>query len=289
MSGASALAKYQEDAGESDPREMLRRLELDDDAMRAVVERARRRGVLAIVTIFSIELVDSATRMGWDAYKFASPDVINRPLIEAITRLGPPVLVSTGAATLEETVRAHGWLREWKATDRCAFLQCVSSYPARIENASLGGIGALLDALDCPIGYSDHTPCVDTGALAVCAGASVLEKHLTYDRSAKGPDHSASLDPHQFAEYVRLARRAHTMLGERVKVVAACEADVRRVSRQSIVAKRPITAGERITRDSVTVKRPGTGLAPYMLNETLARSAARDIQADTPIQLEDLA
>jgi sialic acid synthase SpsE len=180
-------------------------------------------------------------------------------------------------------------LREWKATDRCAFLQCVSSYPARIENASLGGIGALLDALDCPIGYSDHTPCVDTGALAVCAGASVLEKHLTYDRSARGPDHSASLDPHQFAEYVRLARRAHTMLGERVKVVAACEADVRRVSRQSIVAKRPITAGERITRDSVTVKRPGTGLAPYMLNETLARSAARDIAADSPIRAEDLA
>jgi sialic acid synthase SpsE len=289
MSRASSLAKYQRDAGEDDPRAMLRRLELDDDAMRAVIARARQRGVLAIVTVFSLELVESASGMGWDAYKFASPDVINRPLLEAVTRLGRPVLVSTGAATLEETLRAYGWLREWNGSDRCAFLQCVSSYPARIEDASLGGIGALLDALSCPVGYSDHTPGVDTGALAVCAGASVLEKHLTYDRSAKGPDHSASLDPDQFAEYVRLARRAHTMLGKRAKSVAACEADVRRVSRQSIVAARAIAAGERITRDSVTIKRPGTGLAPYLMDETLTRTAARDIAADMPIQAEDLA
>jgi N-acetylneuraminate synthase/N,N'-diacetyllegionaminate synthase len=288
MSRASSLAKYQRDAGEDDPRAMLRRLELDDDAMRAVIARARQRGVLAIVTVFSLELVESASGMGWDAYKFASPDVINRPLLEAVTRLGRPVLVSTGAATLDETARAYGWLRGWAAADRCAFLQCVSSYPARIEDASLGGIRALLDALDCPVGYSDHTPGVDTGALAVCAGASVLEKHLTYDRSAKGPDHSASLDPDQFAEYVRLARRAHTMLGKRAKSVAACESDVRRVSRQSIVAARAIAAGERITRDSVTIKRPGTGLAPYLMDETLTRTAARDIAADMPIQAEDL-
>src|SRR5690606_12906943 len=84
MSGASALARYQADAGERDPREMLRRLELHDDAMRAIVARARARGVLAIVTIFSVELTPNATALGWDAYKFASPDVINLPLLGAV-------------------------------------------------------------------------------------------------------------------------------------------------------------------------------------------------------------
>ena len=289
MSRASSLAKYQRDAGEDDPVTMLRRLELDDEAMRAVIARARQRGVLAIVTVFSLELVQQASSMGWDAYKFASPDVINRPLIEAVAGLGCPLLVSTGAATLDESVRAYGWLSDLGAAERCAFLQCVSSYPARVEEAALGGIGALRDAMGCPVGYSDHTPGVDTGALAVCAGASVLEKHLTYDRSAKGPDHSASLDPDQFAEYVRLAKRASTMLGPRAKAVASCEADVRRVSRQSLVATRCIDAGETLTRDALTVKRPGTGLAPYLLDQTLGRSAMRRIEADSPLTPEDLA
>lgn len=289
MSRASALAKYQADAGERDPREMLRRLELDAEAMRRVVARARERGVAAIVTVFSLSLVEPASTMGWDAFKFASPDVIHRPLIDAIARLGKPLLLSTGAATLDEATRAHGWLRENGGASRCAFFQCVSSYPAPDERAALGGVGALRDALPCPIGYSDHTPGVDTGALAVCAGATTLEKHLTYDRSAKGPDHAASLDPDQFAEYVRLARRAHGMLGPREKRVLDCEADVRRVSRQSIVATRALRAGERLTRDALAVKRPGTGLPPFELDRIVGRTLARDVEADMPLTEGDLA
>lgn len=288
MSGASALAKYQADAGERDPREMLRRLELDDEAMRAVVERARARGVLAIVTVFSLELVDSASDMGWDAYKFASPDIIHRPLIERVASLRKPLLVSTGAASLDEADRAFGWVREFGGAERCAFFQCVSSYPARDEDASLGAIGALRDALACPIGYSDHTPGVDTGALAVCAGATILEKHLTYDRGAKGPDHAASLDPAQFAEYVRLAHRAKTMLGPRRKRVLESESDVRRVSRQSIVTLRALRAGDRLTREMLTVKRPGTGIPPCELHGVVGRTLARDVGADTPLTDGDL-
>src|SRR5690606_33999598 len=126
-------------------------------------------------------------------------------------------------------------------------------------------------------------------ALAVCAGATILEKHLTYDRAARGPDHAASLDPTQFAEYVRLARRAHSMLGARRKELLPSEADVRRVSRQSIVSTRAVRAGERITRDMLTIKRPGTGLPPFALADSIGRTARRDIAADTPITGDDLA
>jgi sialic acid synthase SpsE len=267
---------------------MLRRLELDDAAMRAVVERARSRGVLAIVTVFSLELVDTARVMGWDAYKFASPDIIHRPLIERVASLGKPLLLSTGAASLDEAESAFGWVRDLGAAERCAFFQCVSSYPARDEDASLGAIGALRDALPCPVGYSDHTPGVDTGALAVCAGATILEKHLTYDRGAKGPDHAASLDPAQFAEYARLARRAQAMLGPRRKRVLESESDVRRVSRQSIVSTRALRAGERVTREMLTVKRPGTGIPPFMLDAVIGMTLARNIGADTPLTDGDL-
>ncbi|MBX3352925.1 MAG: N-acetylneuraminate synthase family protein [Phycisphaeraceae bacterium] len=288
MSGASSLAKYQEDAGERDPREMLRRLELDDDAMRAVVDRAHARGVHAIVTIFSLELVQTTGTMGWDAYKLASPDIVNRPLLDAVAALGAPLLLSTGAADLAEVERAAGWVREAGARERCAFFQCVSSYPAADADASLGAIASMRDALGAPVGYSDHTPSTDTGALAVCAGACMLEKHLTYDRSAQGPDHRASLDGAQFDEYVRLARRAHALLGGREKRALGCEADVRRVSRQSLVATRDLRAGAVIERADLTVKRPGVGVAPWRLTETVGRTLARAVRADAPIRDEDL-
>ncbi|MGP1309969.1 MAG: N-acetylneuraminate synthase family protein [Phycisphaerales bacterium] len=289
MSAASTLAAYQANAGERDPREMLRRLELNGETLAAVAQRARERGLLAIATVFSVELVDVAARVGWDAYKFASPDIVHRPLIERVAALGTGLIVSTGAADADEVARAHEWLREVGAADRCVFLQCVSSYPAPDDQASLGGIGALLDLLPCPIGYSDHTPGVDTGALAVCAGATMLEKHLTYDRSAAGPDHAASLDPEQFREYVRHARRAHAMLGPRTKRVLECEHDVRRVSRQSLVARRTLRSGETISPDALTVKRPGLGLPPHLLNEVVGRAVARDVAADTPLTESDLA
>lgn len=289
MSGASSLAKYQQDAGERDPREMLRRLELDDDAMRAVVARAHDRGVHAIVTIFSLELVDRAGAMGWDAYKLASPDIVNRPLLDAVVALGRPVLLSTGAADFSEIERAARWVDDAGARGRCAFFQCVSSYPAADDDASLGAIAFLRDTLVAPVGYSDHTPSPHTGSLAVCAGACMLEKHLTYDRAAQGPDHRASLDPEQFGAYVRLARRAHSMLGPRAKRVLASEADVRRVSRQSLVATRDLRAGEVLSRADLTVKRPGAGVGPWRLAETVGRRLARPVLADTPLVDEDLA
>lgn len=284
MSGAAALASYQQAAGESDPRAMLRRLELSDDELGAVAQRARKRGLHAIMTVFSVELVERACRLPIDAFKTASPDVTHRPLLWALAQSQRPLIVSTGAANMDEVLRAREWLRGVDAL----FLQCVSAYPTEPRCAALGGIGALAAALKSDIGYSDHTPLVESGALAVAAGACALEKHLTYDRAARGPDHSASLDPEQFGRYVRLARSAHDMLGSQFKSVQPIEEDVRRVSRQSIVAKRDIEPDQRIVQHDVTFKRPGVGFAPWQLEEVLGRTATRRISADTHLSPEDL-
>lgn len=177
-------------------------------------------------------------------------------------------------------------------------LQCVSSYPTPSDQASLAAIGALREATDLPTGYSDHTQDVDTGAIAVACGACILEKHLTYDRAAKGPDHAASLDPDAFARYVRLARAARVdppvisphdpRLGPCEKRVLDCERDVRAVSRQSIVASRSLPAGHAISTDDLTIKRPGAGLPPWRLRETIGHRLARAVEADTPLSDEDL-
>ncbi len=285
MSKAAKLAAYQKAAGETDPIAMLRRLELTLDEMALVVERAHARGIHAIVTVFSTELVDAAETLAWDAYKTASPDIVNRPLLEALAATGRPMIVSTGASTLDEVVRAVGWLDAVR--NRLAVLQCVSSYPA--PDAALGGIAAIREATGLPVGYSDHTEHVKTGAEAVGAGAELLERHLTYDRLAAGPDHAASLEPDGFAEYIRAFRRAVRGMMVGSKSVLDCEHDIRVVSRQSVVSVASIAAGTVIGREHLTIKRPGTGILAYRLDEVIGRRAARDIEGDVPIVEEDLA
>jgi N,N'-diacetyllegionaminate synthase len=270
--------------------------------------------VHAIVTVFSVELVANAERHAWDAYKTASPDIIHRPLLEALQATGRPMIVSTGAATLDEVERAAGWLGEARRGGRLAVLQCVSSYPTPREKAALGGIAALQQVFDGPVGYSDHTADRFIGASAVAMGACILEKHLTYDTRAQGPDHAASLDPGEFAVYVAAAKndwgRAEGRMEYDVfaaelreatdrrslaldhpigKSLLPIEQDVRNVSRQSIVAARPIAAGETITREMLTFKRPGTGVEPFRLGEVVGRRASTSIAADTPLRPSDLA
>lgn len=286
MSRAARLAAYQKSAGETDPFAMLRRLELSIDQMEPTVRRAHELGIHAIVTVFSVELVKVAERLPWDAYKSASPDIVNRPLLEAMAATGRPLIVSTGASTLNEVTRAAGWLEGIR--DRLAMLQCVSSYPA--PDAALGGIRAIAEATGLVVGYSDHTESVETGALAVSAGAALLERHVTYDVRAAGPDHAASLEADGFARYAELARRAERKgdEGSSTKCVLDCEQDVRRVSRQSIVATRDLAAGVVLTVDDLTIKRPGTGIEPWRMDEVIGATAARDVEADMPLVEEDL-
>lgn len=297
MSKASRLAAYQSAAGETDPVEMLARLELPRDAMQAVIEVAHQRGLHAIITVFSDSLVAASRELAWDAYKTASPDIIHRPLLAELVRTGKPVIVSTGASTLPEVGRALTWMKD--ARDRLAVLQCVSSYPTAIEHAELGGIAAIADIFPGPVGYSDHTPEVHTGMEAVARGACILEKHFTLDRTAKGPDHAASLEPRQMREYVMLAReaknqlQAHAKYGsptsfsrapiEAVKRVIEIEQDVRRVSRQSLVATRDLAKGHVLSRGDVTIKRPGTGIEPWRLDDVLGKPLLADVEQDTPI------
>lgn len=299
LSNACELAAYQRAAGETSARDMLRRLELPIDACARVLERAHTRGMHAIVTVFSLDLLDQACRLPWDAFKTASPDIVHEPLLRALVQSGRPLIVSTGAATEEELLRAKPWLAP--ARERLCALQCVSSYPTPIEHAALGGIACVGDLLSCPAGYSDHTTDIETGSMAVMAGACILEKHLTLDRNAQGPDHRASLTPDQLRRYTLLAKLApqrvllntttpdgtFSMLpefGPQRKLLRPVEHDVRRLSRQSLVPTRDLPKGHVLRASDLTCKRPGTGLPPWMLNSVIGRTLATDVRNDWPLQ-----
>ena len=283
LSAEAALAGYQ--AGQaSDAAALLGRLTLTTDEMGRLAESARRAGLRFIVTPFSLEDVDDLAAIGVDLVKIASPDAVNRPLLEAVSAIGRPVLISTGTCEVGELTVAAGVARQTGG----ALLQCVSAYPTPEPMAALGGIAALRSAYDLPTGYSDHTPAEDCGALAVAAGACLLEKHLTYDRSAVGPDHAASLEPAALKRYIKAAQRAAVMVGPIAKTCGEVEADVKAVSRQSIcmVADRP--AGHVLSRKDLTVKRPGTGIPAGQLEDIIGRRLARPMSADRLLRWDDL-
>jgi sialic acid synthase SpsE/CMP-N-acetylneuraminic acid synthetase len=284
LSREARLARYQKDGGAGDPFDMLRTLQLSGDDFAMVVDRAHAAGLAAIVTVFSTQLVAQAGEMSFDAYKTASPDIVNRPLITALMELGKPLLVSTGTASIDEVRTVTGWLGDHPHV----LLQCVSGYPTPDESASLAGRAAMCRVNANALGYSDHTTAVDTGGFAVASGARLLEKHLTHDRAAAGPDHATSLDPGQLKEYIRLANRAWQMLGPPQKRVLEIEQDVRVVSRQSLTTTQALPAGHVIAAEELTIKRPGTGIEPWRLAEIVGRRLATSVEADMPLRPEHL-
>lgn len=289
VSQDAQLVAYQKRAGEESAQEMLASLEMPAEKMVALVRRAKELAMAAVVTPFSPELVADCTKMGVDAIKLASPDLVNRPLLEAAAETGLPLILSTGAAELAEIERTVGWLWKCRAAQRSVLLHCVSSYPTPADRASLGAISLLRQRFpEMPIGYSDHTIETQTASLAAACGACLLEKHLTLDRRAKGPDHAASLEPPQMAEYVQQARLGFQMRGPFEKSVQPGELGVREQTRQSVVARSHLPAGTVLSREMLTVKRPGTGIPAADLCSIIGKALLRDVPADRVLHWTDV-
>lgn len=195
---APTCAYQATEAGESQAR-MLARLELSPADFAVLKRYAEQRGIAFLCTPFSIPDLEMLVALGVSALKIASPDIVNVPLLRAAAATGLPLIASTGAATLDEIDAAVALLTVAGARDRLSLLHCVSAYPTRPAEARLGCIRTLADRFGCPVGFSDHTDDAAFAALAVAAGARILEKHLTLDRSANGPDHFFSLEPDAMA------------------------------------------------------------------------------------------
>jgi sialic acid synthase SpsE len=284
LADEAMLAGYQSGHAE-DAAGLLKKLTLTIKQLQRLRSVAKQCGVVFLVTPFSLEDVEDLRPIGLDAVKISSPDAVNPLLLDAAMGLGLPMLISTGTCDLEDLSGAAEAARRTGG----ALLQCVSSYPTPTQHASLGGIRAIADRYAVPAGYSDHTADLDTGALAVAAGAVVLEKHLTHDRDAPGPDHAASLEPDQFKEYVAYVRRAESMIGRDEKRCLDIEKDVRGVSRQSLCLKRDLAAGSKIQASDLTTKRPAKGIPAGRWAEVIGRLVTRDIPAGQLIRDEDLA
>lgn len=273
-------ARYQVEAtgAAETQREMLERLELGPDDHVALKAAAEERGLVFLSSPFDAESVELLDRLGVAAFKIASPDVVNEPLLEDVGRRGRPVLLSTGTADLAEVERALEVLRTAGASD-VVVLHCVTAYPADAADANLAAMATMRERLRVPVGYSDHTVGDEVAIAAVALGASVLEKHLTLDRSLPGPDQAASLEPHELAELVARVRRVEAARGDGVKRPAAGELALARVVRRSLAAAHDLSAGTVLAPAHLVALRPGTGIPPHRLPELVGRTLARDVAA----------
>ena len=265
---------------------MLRRLELTRDMHLALIDHCRQRGIGFLSTAFDIQSLDLLAELGLDRFKIPSGEITNLPYLRHVGAFGKPLILSTGMATLGEIEAALDIL-EAAGTPRVRItvLHCNTEYPTPMQDVNLRAMVTLRKAFQVAVGYSDHTPGIEVPIAAVALGATVIEKHLTLDRTLPGPDHQASLEPDEFAAMVRAIRNIEQALGDGRKRPSPSEAKNKPIARKSLVAAVAIRAGEPFTPANLTAKRPGTGLSPVRWDEVIGRPATRDFAADELIAL----
>jgi len=230
---------------------------------------------------FDETAIDFLEAMNVPAYKVASFELIDIPLIERIARTGKPIIMSTGMATPEEIEEAIRTARG-AGNKQIALLKCTSAYPAAPEEMNLRTIPEMSRRFGVPVGLSDHTMGIATPIAAVALGACIIEKHLTLSRSEPGPDSAFSLEPQEFQAMVEAVRTAEKALGEVHFGLSASEANSR-IFRRSLFVVQDVRRGEMLTAANVRSIRPGHGLHPRHLHDVLGRTAARDLDRGTPL------
>jgi len=230
---------------------------------------------------FDASAVDFLETMKVPAYKVASFELVDIPLIRRIAATGKPLIISTGMATIEEIDEAVQAARQAGA-QQIALLKCTSAYPASPEEMNLRTIPELAQRFEVPVGLSDHTMGTTVPVAAVALGACIIEKHITLSRATKGPDSAFSLEPHEFKAMVEAVRTTESALGT-VHFGVSEHEESSRALRRSLYVVESVKKGEAFTTRNVRSIRPANGLHPRYLSDILGRVAACDIDGETPI------
>lgn len=252
----------------------------------ALFAHARARGITMFSSPFDSTAIDLLEDLGAPAYKIASFEAVDLPLIRYAASTGKPMIISTGMADDVEIAEAVQAARDGGCR-QLALLHCVSGYPAPAADYNLRTLSDMITRFGCVTGLSDHTLDSTTAIAAIALGASIVEKHITLDRNGGGPDDSFSLEPGDLAALVAGARTAWDALG-RVDYGRKSSERGNAVFRRSLYFVRDLAAGEVITPDSVRSVRPGFGAAPKHLDTVLGRRVRVAVQAETPVQLDQI-
>jgi N-acetylneuraminate synthase/N,N'-diacetyllegionaminate synthase len=280
---SASAAPYQREHGASGQFSMLERLTLPDSVWPELTAHAGERGIIFLSTAFDTKSLELVVSLGVPALKVPSGELDNLPFIEELAACGLPLFLSTGLGTMSEIGEAMA--RAAEAPGVC-ILHCVTAYPTPTWAANLRAITTLREQFKVPVGWSDHTLGALTGLASVALGAAVLEKHITRNRHAGGPDHAASEDPDGFRSYVSAVREVEAALGTGEKVPAEVEELNREHVRRSWHARRDLKPGSRLDISDVHLVRPLGGLPPS--EKLVGRTVVRPLTAGQPVKASDV-
>lgn len=278
-------ASYQQKNDKSKgAREMSLSYQLRPEAHIALYEKCNECGVDYICTAFDLDsLIYLDEHVVMPYYKIASGEIFSLDIIDYISKQDKPIILSTGMATYEEVEKAVGLLSRNSAKN-ITILHCISNYPAKYEEVNLRNMITLKEKFGCDIGFSDHTIGNDCAIAAVALGAKMIEKHVTLDKNANGPDHKASIDISELTSLVTSVRNIEKALGSYERQFNESQREISRVARKSIVTKHALQAGHVITEEDICFKRPGTGFLPIEQEMVIGHCLLVDMNADRVIR-----
>lgn len=254
-------------------------LEFGEKEYSILKDKAQQLGVLFMATAFDFVSADFLEKINVDAYKVASGDLKNTPLLEYIARKGKPVILSTGGGTMEDVRRAYSTIKPLNSN--FAILQCTASYPAEPEEMNLRVIKTFRHEFsDIVIGLSDHQNGIALSVLAYALGARIIEKHFTLNRSSKGTDHSFSLEPTGMQKLVRDLRRAKVALGDGIKKPLSCEEEPLYKMGKRLVAASFLSRGHVISIDDILIQSPGGDIPPCEIAQLINKKLLVDMEKE---------
>lgn len=268
--------------------EYWKRMEFSPQQWRDLADHGRQRGLIFLSSPFSFEAMDMLLDCGIQAWKVASGEVCNYPMIRRMGETNLPILISSGMSNWAELDEVTGMLDQMEAA--YAVFQCTTAYPCPPESWGLNVIRQMIDRYDCPVGLSDHSGTLVPLLAAVTMGASLLEFHVTFHRKMFGPDVPASLTFEQAGELVESLRLLERALANPVDKDAQAEKmqPLRDLFTKSVVAARPLKKGGLLTSDDLALKKPGTGIPAAKLDSVIGKLLRRDLEGDELISFADL-
>lgn len=289
VSKGAKKAEYQKrNIGDEDDSQyqMLKKLELSDEAHKKLISYCYERNIRFWSTAFDLESIDFLHSLGLNLWKIPSGEITNYPFIKKIATFREPVIMSTGMCDEQDIKNAMDvLLNNGVSKDQITILHCNTQYPTPMKDVNLKAMLAIKNDFGTIVGYSDHTQGIEVPIAAVALGAQVIEKHFTLDRNMQGPDHKASLEPNELKAMVTAIRNIEQALGTGRKSISESERANICVARKSIVAKTNIKKGEVLTDNNLTVKRPGSGISPMQWEIVIGTKAIKNYQPDELIEL----
>lgn len=260
---------------------MLKKLELDVDAHKELMEYCDQKGIMFLSTPFDLESITLLDDLGLSIFKIASGEITNLPYLEKLGSLKKNIILSTGMSKMGEIESALDILTSaGTKKEQITVLHANTEYPTPMKDVNLLAMKTIENTFKINVGYSDHTLGIEVDIAAVALGAKVIEKHFTLDKNMSGPDHKASLEPKELNAMVTAIRNIELALGNGVKSPSESEIPNMPIARKSLVAKCDIANGETFSEFNITIKRPGTGISPMRWPEILGTVALKSYKAD---------